>query len=246
MTHNLKALGLALVAALTMGAAMAVPAAQAQLENAELTAEESPVTLDGTNQGFLVITRDGRSVHCTTADFHAEAETGDTTIEMLPVYAGCVSNINSPVTITTNGCGYRFHLKKDTINHGGGNLTSTYTAETQLICPPGQSVQIHVYASHANHTTGVNLCRYDFSPQTFGGTIDLTNEPANGPSGTPKDWITAHLDFENIVSTRTIGSALICGVEHDTAGQMHGVITLKGTNLDGDDNGITISTDGGV
>jgi hypothetical protein len=248
MTRNLKALGLALVAALTMGAAMAVPAAQAQLEDAKLTAEESPVTLDGTQEGLLVKTRNGRSFHCTTADFHAIANSGDTTIDITPTYSGCTSNIGGgPMTTTMNGCTYRLHLKKDTIDHGGGNVTSTYTAETQLLCPPNQKVQLHVYSSHTNHTNNVNLCTYEYSPQIVDGTIDLTNEPAGpGFPETPKNWIRAHFNITGIDSTRTAGGALLCGNETDSAGAMHGTVIFKGTTLDGSNNGITISTDAGV
>jgi hypothetical protein len=253
MIRNLKTLGLALVAVLAMSA-MAASAANAQLEDAELTAEESPVTLDGTQEGLQVLTRDGRTVSCSTANFHSLADTGDTTMDIAPTYAGCVSNINSPATVTMNGCEYRFHLKKDTINHGGGNITSTYTAEAQLICPPNQKVQIHVYSSHTNHTNNVNLCTYEFGAQTVDGTIDLTNEdPVIHNPGeedeevtTPKDWIRAHIDVEGITSTRTTGGALLCGIEHDSAGSLHGIAILKGTNLEEEDNGITISTDAGV
>jgi hypothetical protein len=246
MIRNLKTLGLALVAVLAMSA-MTASAANAQLEDAELTSEASPVTLDGTQEGLQVLTRDGRTVSCSVADFHAEAEPGDTTIDIVPTYENCVSNINSPATVTMNGCKYRFHLKKDTIDHGGGNITSTYTAEAKLTCPPNQKVQIHVYSSHNNHTNNVNLCTYEFGEQTVGGTIDLTNEPVSGvPPVTPKDWIRAHINVASIDSTRTTGGALLCGVESDANGELHGTAILKGTNLAGGDAGITISTDSGV
>jgi hypothetical protein len=246
MIRKLKALGPTLVGILAMGA-MAAPAANAQLENGELTAEESPVTLDGTQEGTNVMTRNGRTISCSTTTFHAVADTGDTTIDITPTYAGCVSNINSPATTTMNGCIYRLHLNKSTTDHGGGNVTATYTAQTQLVCPPNQKVQLHVYSSHTNHTNNVNLCTYEIGPQTVDGTIDLTNEPASaGPPATPKDWIRAHINVAGIDSTRTTGGALICGVESDTEGELHGTAILKGTNLAGGDNSITISTDAGV
>jgi hypothetical protein len=235
MICNLKALGLALVAVLVLGA-MATPTAQATVGNAQLTIEGGSGFIHGQDEVAGQLTRNGRAITCTTV--HHKSDTffnGTTSLTIIPEYSNCHS-AGLPVTITMNGCAYVLTFTGHDI--GGGN--HTFTAITHLQCPAGKMIETHVYSSHANHTAGISLCTYHIGPQTNKTEISLTNQAAGGI--TPKDWITADITIGGIVSTRTSGSELLCGKELDNAGTLHATAELKGTNHLGGAAGITMST----
>ncbi len=231
MTRNLKALGLALVAMLAMSA-MAVSAANAEV-NGKVTAESSPVTMDGKQTTEQKFTRGAVPVTCANATFHAQSNTGDNTITVTPTYSSCHATgpfgETWPVTVTMSGCDYMFHLT---------NTKGTFTAISDVVCPVGASITVDVYTSHNNHTANTTLCKIHVPAQTGLKTITLTNQAAGGT--TPKNWVSANINITGITSTRT-GSAL-CGAEHSATSALHGGAELKGTTVPGGAaNGVTIS-----
>jgi hypothetical protein len=238
MIRNLKALGLALVAVFAMSA-MAASAAQAVTDDAQVTVETFPAIFDGTQNGVQVFNREGRTMTCTTAEFHSEVQSTDskTTITVKPTYSGCHSNIpligTLPMTVTMNGCDYLLHLTKDT-------PSGTFTADTTIVCPLNKEIEVHIYQNHANHTSNTSLCTMKFPAQTPGGTIDLTNKAAGGT--TPKNWIEADINLAGITSTVTPAN-VVCGLNHDATGSLTGNATLKGTNAAKEAQGLTVSTD---
>jgi hypothetical protein len=239
MIRNLKALGLALVAVFAMSA-MAASAAQALVvDHAQITAESFPVVLDGTQNGVQVFNREGRTVTCTTAEFHSEVKSTDskTTITIKPTYSGCHSNIPLigvvPATVTLNGCDYLFHLTKHT-------PSGTFTGDPTVVCPVNQEIEVHVYQNHANHTSNTSLCTIKVPAQTPGGTVDLTNKAAGGT--TPKNYVEADINVATITSTVT-PAGVVCGNAHNATGTLNGNATLKGTTAAGVSQGVTVSTD---
>ncbi len=240
MTHNLKPTVLALVTVFAMSAFTA-SAAQAD-EPATLTAEEYPVTIDGFQEGELtVFTRGSRTVTCEVTNLHAEVASAAAgqTITAVPTYENCHANLGLPVTVTMNTCSYEFHIRVD-MNH-------TFTAITNVHCSVlGDKIEIHVYNNHTDHTAGTAQCTYTLPEQTNKTTIHTTNKAAG--EQTPKDWITADINVGGIVSTRPNntthghGGILSCGSENHTTGTLVGQAVLKGTDDEGNDNGITVST----
>jgi hypothetical protein len=237
MIRNLKTLGLAVVAVLALSA-MAASAAQATPGNSVPTLEGGSGFIHGedeTPSGQL--TRNGRIVTCATAHYKSTTVTsGDSSITLTPEYSNCTS-AGLPATVTMNGCAFVFTFTAH--NLGGGN--HTFTAISHLECPVGKVVELHVYSSHANHTSGTSLCTYHFGAQNNKTEVSLTNKPIELPK-TPKDWVTADITVGQIVSTRTSGSELLCGKELDNEGTLHAFAKLKGTNHAGDPRGLTMST----
>jgi hypothetical protein len=207
MTRNLKALGLALVAALAISVAFA-SAAQATTDPLEVTCEEYPCTLTGENiehEGsidfqYSVGATTFRCSHVTaTATIESEAENDEVTAE--PTYTGCTASPgNLPVTVTMNGCAYILH---------GGNVTpgedhhfdeGTITIE----CPDNLNIETHVYQNAHNHSTGVSLCTYHIGEQTIGGSDEITY---TNTTGSPDDVDLTFNEAETDI-TKTSGGIL--------------------------------------
>lgn len=227
MTRIVKSF-LTFTAVLAMCSA-AAPGVQAEF-SAQITSEQSPWTIDGKQIGETVITRLGRTVKCKTANLHTEGINGSTTVTVTPEYKECTSSLG-PMTVTMNGCHYLWHLT--------ANVEDTMTAVVTLVCPGTNKAEYEIYTSAANHASGTTACKYKFGSQTFGGTIDFTNEPAGGI--TPKDWIKAHVNLANITSTSE-GSILLCGAANDGTGTLAGELEMKGTNQLKEPTGLTVST----
>jgi hypothetical protein len=116
-----------------------------------------------------------------------------------------------------------------------------------LDCNHTGHIVIDVWLSKAAHEESkAPTCQYTFS-DTHNGVevnqdlegIELTNMPADGE--TPVNWITADVEVEDIVSTRTAGSALVCGPLLDNEGALDTKTKLKAEN-EGGEVGATIST----
>jgi hypothetical protein len=178
--RNLKALGLALLAAFAMSA-MAASAVQAS-PNPTWTPTEGVATLHGVqlpNEGpgktnALTLPGIGQEVVCTTTTLD-----GLTTVfgpmpevQFTPTYAECKTPTEF-VTITHNECQKRFyHL---TTVPG----TVHYRTTAELVCPPGKQIEIHIYPDPAHL---VSSCTIDIPPQTFNGFFTVTNQSGLNPT----------------------------------------------------------------
>jgi hypothetical protein len=132
-----------------------------------------------------------------------------------------------------NGCDYLLHL--EAVEDEGAYK---YTAPTDLKCPAGKEVEIEVYSSHANHTAGTVLCRYNLGETGNQGRelVQLTNQLPQ-----PKVWIEADVSMAKIKSKRTSGAMLFCGAEIDEAGTLTGTYDIRGTTDSGEgENGISV------
>jgi hypothetical protein len=238
MTRNFKALGLALVAVFVMGAF----ASAAQANDARITAESYPASLDGNQLVANVFEREGRKVTCEVATLSGTiTASAATTVTATPTYSNChaiILGVKFPATVTMNGCDFLFHLTGE-LNGVGAH---TYTAISDLVCTTPNEVEVHIYENAAKHTAGTSMCTIKIPWQNSKTTIDLTNKDANPPV-TPKNYIEAHINVAAITSSVSPTNAT-CGLNaHNATGTLKGSGTIKGTtDPGGQPNGITVST----
>jgi hypothetical protein len=185
MTRNLKALGLALMAAFALSAVAASAASAA--EQGKLTASES-VTLTGTETGaganFLEIPILGTTTcpgstytgHKYNVTPHERIPSGETTATITPHYATiCTTSTllgNRPTTVTMNGCDYVFHIGNTT---PAGNANGTYGVTADLKCPTAATrVEVHVYKSGSTaHLDSESVCTIKFGETGNQGLVGL-------------------------------------------------------------------------
>jgi hypothetical protein len=125
MTRNLKVLGLALVAMLTMGVMAA--SASAAMFHSEI---EGTTTIEGSQVGTNTFVTDSGTIHCTTAGFSGSAtgtEITDVTVSF--DYTGCRSTgfIEANVTVDPNGCTYTI------TSHGIIHITGCTNANHSIV-----------------------------------------------------------------------------------------------------------------
>jgi len=232
MTRNLKALGLALVAALALSA---VAASAASAEPAKFTAAVGAGVLSqihGEQSGggagvdtFKIGTLP--PLTCVTAK---ETGFGEETVNkehvhkkgpeaasatFTPEYVTChvvLLGITKPVTVTLNGCTYTFTATKD-------KAAGTFSADL-TICNTGGPIEIHVYNDAAHNEV---LCTYDVTEQTINDQITLTNI-----AGSPSD-VLAHINATVAVDNTIPGG--ICS--SSTSAVYTGTHTLRATDAEG-------------
>jgi hypothetical protein len=181
MTRNIKALGLAFVAMLCMGA-VAASSASAQ----GVLTSDGPVTLTGEETGGLFansFTGEAGNVTCEGSTYtghkydetpHELIESGESTATITPHYnqENCEAHtffnlITLPATVTMNGCDYVFHIGDETGEAG------TYGVTADLVCSDDNDVEIHIYedGGHENE-----ICHVTIEGQTGLSGPHLTND----------------------------------------------------------------------
>lgn len=115
MIRNLKALGLALLAAFALSA-IGAQAASAELENHKFeTTGETATVLTGAQESgaddhSFTITEKEVVLTCHHATFRGTQEgTSADAVELVPEYTECTSNLGINPTVDTNGCTYKFY-----------------------------------------------------------------------------------------------------------------------------------------
>lgn len=217
MTRILKTLGLAVAAMAALVATMA-PAAQA--EPGLLTAQQFPAFVTGQQQPQPGVTFDIgagplKVVSCGVSQLDATLVGPANPVTFRPTYGNCVAQPEAmPVTITMNGCDYRFGFTKP---GSTGAPATTGTMQAAIACPDGQ-IQIHVYENAMRHAENMSLCTYDIGPQ----------EPVpagiyHNTAGMPAHVTATVSATFTAVAT---GPAMICG---GNAFNQHLPITLTGT-----------------
>jgi hypothetical protein len=241
MIRNLKALGLALVAVLALGATMASSASATDFTTVDGAATTATLTGTSTNNVLKVTTPGTRNevgkFECTTSSFTATAEENSSTITATPTYTGRIgvtphgetcSSSFGVVTVDMNGCDYV--LSGETANEHGG---STF-AEVWLECEPGKEIDI----------TGA--CRFKIPAQTptEGGVLYTNQEDG--------DFWDILVDVEMTGITATPVHSFACTIAHAThgwVGDYTGTVTMKGykdtgTHTHSDARvGVTVSTE---
>lgn len=158
MTSNSK-IGLILavfaLSGLTASAASATPVFTAASGKAQhLIAEDTGI------QDRVTI--NGSELLCSEASGTAELPAGSSnSLAVTPDYTGC----------KTEGATF----KNLTVTHNGCTFTLTATGPVHIDCPIGKVIEIHHYASTANHAGGSSSCTTTSGPQTAEGNVTYTN-----------------------------------------------------------------------
>ena len=212
--RNLKILSLALMAALAMSA-MVASAAQGSVEPKLTSATTYPLTLHGeqlaTGNSFTAPLGTGTGIVCSKGTFDGLATLNGPALaaEFTPTYEGCKSENGLFVTVTHNGCKFKFYDLTTSSAH--------YKATTDLICPPEKQIEVHVYL-FSGHTFPV--CTLDMAEQKGLPGATVTNQ-AGG-----------HVLLEGTITgikyTVTNGSTESCKNGTYTDGVYHANVTLKG------------------
>jgi hypothetical protein len=218
MTRNLKALGLALVAAFAMSA---IAASAAQAEGAPtLTPASYPAWLTTSALGEQVYTfSNGNQWRCTNVGGHATIEkagVGDTEVTLTDVsYTGCwaiVGKSTLPATVDMTGCDYKF---------SGGETEGTdhfVNGAVAIECPTGVTgPDVTIFETAAKHTEGKALCHITVWNTVTAGSVTYTNT-----AGTPND-----VDIKSVGVTNPVtrSGSLLCG--SPTSATYDGEVTVK-------------------
>ncbi|HYJ20688.1 MAG TPA: hypothetical protein VEW07_01545 [Solirubrobacterales bacterium] len=217
MIRNLKALGLAVGAMLTLSAALA---SAAQAETGALTAPQYPAIVTGEQPGgavFDIGEPPTGSVTCGSSKLDATLNGPTDPVTFTPTYANCTSDPGfTPVTVTMNGCDYTVGFSRPGTT---GQQFPTGAMHAWINCPVGQQIEIHVYRDEFSHAVNVSTCTYDIKPQ---GPV---------PAGTYHNTFVGIPDVEATINARftatsTIGAGgVICGGDPIT---QHLPITVTG------------------
>ncbi len=249
MTRNLKALGLALVAVFALSA-VAASAASAQTVGKLTVDSGTSVTLDGSEDGANTLVYPGLegNVECPGSSIvghkvetHAEtttkiamkepthplipANSSDATIT--PNFVNC-KNGGHKVTVTMNGCDFDFHIGLTTA------IADTYALTADVHCPPGASIEVHVYLASNNSNT--TICTLTVHEQTGITGFDIANE-VNAKGETETMTLTATGTAKNIKVTKSG----LCGAGETSVAEQTINYTLKGTTATGLPVGVTIT-----
>ena len=247
MRINLKALGLALVAALAMSA-VAASTASAVGQGMLTTTDEEPVTLTGTDDGVNFFESFGEVVECPDSAYtghatltkqqteegkkHQYLPHGATSVTVTPHYkqtngatANCdVNEGEFSATINMNGCDYDFYDFTTIENN-------KYSFTTDLICPGGGPV-ISVYLGHSH---GFKVCTVTVAAGQEGLTGGIaTNDESEG-----EHTITLTGTVHSITSTRT--GLCATGADHDPNGKYQLNVRVDAHNELGETVGVTLS-----
>lgn len=231
MTRNLKALGLALVAVLAMGAVMASAA------SASFDSEIEKTTIEGEQpaESKHKFTVEAGSTECSTAKFHSLSSTTTTgpvtgtlsgsvytsaSLTIEPIYDNCTNSLLGEVNVKENGCHYRFTA--------GETISSTTTAgSVHVECHEGKVIEV-VRAS------GFNPCTIKVGPQTLGGIVYH-----NEGSGSTRDVLVT----ANVEGLKYSQSGLLCpgGTGNFENGTYKGDVTTIGTDEAGNHVGVWVT-----
>jgi hypothetical protein len=247
MTRNLKALGLALVAAFVMSA---VASSVASAQQGTWTSD-GPVTLTvsetGVNTNYLEAF--GLKVRCpgSTMTGHTVEvtphvpipPTGEKEVTLSPKFINCiVDGLNWPATVTMNGCD--FDLKVGETTPAGA--ANTYGVSASLTCPVGQEVTLEIWTPGKHNAVNPPMCTIHFGTagnQNKTGPVHLTDTTQGG---TAND-VDIDGKFTEITATKTKSAEdpILCPHAHTTTAILAIDATIKGDTAGGAPTGIGLS-----
>jgi hypothetical protein len=224
MSIKLKALGLALFAALAVGAVSVVSATGAT--GGHFTSGSSWTVLSGSQVGgnaanYIENTNEGARVICPEQETISAASVSGTTVTQItatPTFPdGCElqAAFSGPATIDTNGCDFLFTIESAEPEH----------TAVHLVCPEGKEVAATV------DPVVVGSCVIDYPPQTptSGGVVYAATEHSGKAS--------LHLDItaEGITSNETPMGFLGCGTQagESNNSDFFGTATVVGKDTTG-------------
>lgn len=213
MKRNLKALGLAMMAAFAFSAFAASTASAQTLgqitsangEDFTLTGEETGATFDNSLTAF------GGTIHCPGTTYtghtvgatpHQFLESGATEITVTPDYGeNCLNDEEDPITIDMRDCDYRFY---DGTTTPVGNEEGTYGITFAVDCAESNGIL----------RTG-GLCTVRVPPQEGLTGLHATNQPEG------------HIKVSGTIHNTTMTA---CGFLHTGEAAQHLSVTVGGHN----------------
>jgi hypothetical protein len=220
-TMKIKMLGLGVLAMLAVGGIGALNASA--IETGHIGSSTSHTVIKGQESGTshrIHLTGDGLEGQfgCTTATWEGTLNAGIAkTVEVTPTYSGCTTtNTSTTVSITHNGCKYRFKVEA-----GGTDGT------VDLSCPAGKAIEMH----HPNCTITIRDrdTSGNLQNQTIPG-IHYTTVIENRHSLT----VDVNLAFADEYHG---GVCIFLGTHH--TGFLKGSVTVKGFDTEGKQVDIT-------
>jgi hypothetical protein len=237
MISNLKALGLALVAMLALGA-LTASAASAQ---GKITSDGS-VTLHGKHlAGVNALTAFGGRTECPNATYtgHKVGSTtelianGSTQATITPHYGLCktIAGFEFSSTVDMNGCDYVFDLEGTT-----GGVAHTYGVKATVVCPKNAHIQVTLFTS-SSHTDSNRFCTTTITENAAGylglHATDLTNGKLQ-ISGT----------IEGIAAHKVTGpdnNSFLCATASTETAKLDLDIEVEGKNSSGGATNVSLS-----
>jgi hypothetical protein len=217
MRGNLKALGLALLAAFAMSAVV-VSSAQA-LTTGKFTAAGFPAVATGAQEGVVGTnffeSTPGRKIECTTAKYESTLTEASSTITVTPHYAGCTTEIGGSkvnATVTLNGCDFTFHAETVTTSTDVHGSVSVHCPKGGSITVTAGTCVIHITGETDNENANLKKVTY-------------TNVDAAA------DYVTVDAEIEGIKTHETDG--FLCPFEGDSTpinGKFFSKVKVDGFN----------------
>jgi hypothetical protein len=209
MTRNLKAFGLALVAAMALGA-IGAQGASAVVEHSFRSGAQNTV-LTGANESYT--TGSSKDVFSATAGLTVSCDgtfegtnvgTTRDTVTVHPKYHNCSSSLGGSPTVHTNGCNYIFD--SDTTQATGHSASSEHAA-VSLECEAGHVIEITAPG-----------CNFAFAEKHSATSVNqsLHGVRYNEVTHSSKKSITVIATVKTIAFNATSGS--LCGLAGHAAG----------------------------
>lgn len=218
MKRNLKALGLAVVAAFAMSA---VAASAASAEN-QFKADDYPVVLTGHEEGEVNRFNVGNSsLECDSTTFEGTAEEDSTSLTITPHYDDCKTSAGTSAKVHLNGCDFEFTAGE----HVG---THEFEGDAHIRCPSEQSITLTIPESGS-------LCVIHIGEQTVrqDGEHSLTFTNNTNGGGTADDDVTVDVDVT--VTANVTKESIFCplsgGVTNEATYESK--VTVKGFGDEG-------------
>jgi hypothetical protein len=183
MIRNLKALGLALVAAMALGA-IGAQAASAVVEHS-FNSDAEDTVLTGKNESFgtgnsrdVFQATPGLTVECDATFGGTVGKKVEDTVTVHPKYESC----GGGVTVHTDGCNYIFGSDTTTSAHSSSSEHASVSLECEAgheieITRPGCNIAFNQFHSTTEVNQGLHGVRYTNLPEHSGGdaiTVDAT------------------------------------------------------------------------
>lgn len=243
MIRNLKALGIAVVAVLALGA---VAASYASAQQGTLISD-GPVTLTGTNiaGGTNALSAFGLKTECPEVLYKGHKvnstteliPSGSTQTTITPEYKVCKTPVpligTFPTTVDMNSCDYTFDLKETT-----GGVAGTYGVTATLHCKTaGDHIKITIFTSGQPHTTANHFCTITITEKTDYIGLHATDEG--------KGDLRVHGTLEGITAHKETNSwdsnAFLCSKQTTETAKLEIDVTVTGDNAEKKPTTISLS-----
>jgi hypothetical protein len=243
MTRNFKIISLVLLLVAIAMSALAVTGAFAEEEEEEgggnigtLSAEKYPATLDGTDVAAAGVvnafTFPGLQVECPDSSYSGTITKATSTFTITPTYSTkCFSGARK-ATVITNGCSYQITIQHTTDKNG---FKDNYFFWTDILCPPGQDIEIRVYEAADNEN--VEFCKVTIKEQLNLKNRGKVQNEVDGAGNT-----TGTIFLENAIKEIVATKSGKCG-DADIKTGVYDInnITIKGTDSSKGANKIKIT-----